>query len=46
MELNKNYDKIRSLGVEMLAIHIECSPAGTLAVASRGQLQPNQRLRD
>ena len=33
MELNKNYDKIQSLGAELLAIHVECSPAGTLTAA-------------
>ena len=38
MELNKNYDQIRSLGVEMLAIHVECSPAGTLAAVKRHNL--------
>ena len=38
VQLNKAYDKIKELGAELLAVHVECSEAGTRLAATRNNL--------
>ncbi len=35
VQLNQAYDKIKELDAELLAIHVECSEAGTLRTVKR-----------
>jgi peroxiredoxin len=35
VQLNQAYDKIRKLNAELLAIHVECSEAGTRTTVNR-----------
>ena len=35
VQLNKAFDKIREFDAELLAIHVECSEAGTLTTVKR-----------
>ena len=35
VQLNQAYDKIKDLNAELLAIHVECSEAGTLTTVKR-----------
>jgi peroxiredoxin len=36
--LNNTYNQIKELGAEILAIHVECSPAGTRRTAQRHKI--------
>jgi len=38
VQLNKSYTEIQELGGELLAIHLECSPAGTEAARKKASL--------
>lgn len=38
VQLNKAYENIKDAGAELLAIHIECSEAGTLTTVKRNSL--------
>lgn len=35
VQLNKAYDKVKEAGAEILAIHVECSEAGTRTTVER-----------
>ena len=39
MQLNQAYDEIQSLGAELLAIHVECSPEGTRSTVRREKIR-------
>ncbi|MBI5394475.1 MAG: redoxin domain-containing protein [Verrucomicrobia bacterium] len=39
VELNHTYEKIKAAGAEVLAIHVECSPAGTALTVRRQSIQ-------